>query len=327
MDGVAEQRLDPRLLHHLAVAHHDGAVAGLGHHAEVVGDEQHREAEVRPQVLQQLQDLRLQRHVERRRRLVGQQQVRRAGERHGDHRPLALAAGELVRIVGQTAAGVRQGHALEQPHGLVARLPPRQRTVRPHGLDDLEADRVDGIERRGRFLEDHADAAAAHPAHLALGEGQQIGRPAGTFQPHAARRHPARRRHQAEHGEGGEALARAGLPHQADELAAPHGQRHAAHHRRPLAADGKGDLEILDREERLSHRPLARRFRTGLAKRRFSEANRPLGDVSIARCGSAGHAGHGRSAPCFIRPAAGASARPRRRRSRWRRPGYCRSRA
>src|SRR6185295_10502128 len=34
--------------------------------------------------------------------------------------------------------------------------------------------------------------------------------------------------------------------------------------------------------------PLARRFRTGLPKRRFSEANRPLGDVSIARCGSAG---------------------------------------
>src|SRR6185295_9036169 len=28
---------------------------------------------------------------------------------------------------------------------------------------------------------------------------------------------------------------------------------------------------------------LARRFRTGLPKRRFSEANRPLGDVSLAR--------------------------------------------
>src|SRR6185295_16287781 len=40
-------------------------------------------------------------------------------------------------------------------------------------------------------------------------------------------------------------------------------------------------------------RPLARRFRTGLSRRRFSEANRPRGDVSLARCGSAGrgHAG------------------------------------
>ena len=49
-------------------------------------------------VLEQLEDLRLHRDVERGGRLVGDQQVGLVGERHGDHDALALAAGELVRI-------------------------------------------------------------------------------------------------------------------------------------------------------------------------------------------------------------------------------------
>ncbi len=50
------------------------------------------------------QDLRLDGHVERRRRLVGDEQLRVAGERCGDDDALALAAGELVRIGARAAA-------------------------------------------------------------------------------------------------------------------------------------------------------------------------------------------------------------------------------
>ena len=50
------------------------------------------------QLGEQLQDLRLHGDVERRRRLVGDQQVRLVGERHGDHHALALPARQLVRI-------------------------------------------------------------------------------------------------------------------------------------------------------------------------------------------------------------------------------------
>ena len=57
-----------------------------------------RHAELRLQVLQQLQDLRLHGDVERGRRLVGDEQVGAVGERHGDHHALALAARELMRI-------------------------------------------------------------------------------------------------------------------------------------------------------------------------------------------------------------------------------------
>ena len=53
---------------------------------------------------QQFEDLRLDRHVERRRRLVGDQHFRLQRQRHRDHRPLPHPAGELVRVVGRRAA-------------------------------------------------------------------------------------------------------------------------------------------------------------------------------------------------------------------------------
>ena len=52
----------------------------------------------RLQLLEKLEDLRLDGDIQRGGRLVGDEQVRLVGERHGDHHALALAAGELVRI-------------------------------------------------------------------------------------------------------------------------------------------------------------------------------------------------------------------------------------
>ncbi len=78
--------------HDLAVIDHDHLVGHVGDDAEIVGDEQHRHAELVLQVAQQLQDLRLDRHVERGRRLVGDQKRRLADQRHRDHRALAHAA-------------------------------------------------------------------------------------------------------------------------------------------------------------------------------------------------------------------------------------------
>ena len=67
--------------------------AGLGDDAEVVGDQHDRRAESAPSGRSiSSQDLRLDRDVERRGRLVGDQQLRAAGERHGDHHALAHAA-------------------------------------------------------------------------------------------------------------------------------------------------------------------------------------------------------------------------------------------
>ena len=79
-----------------------------------MGDEQHRRALLAAQVVDQLQDLRLRRHVEGGRRLVGDEELRLERQRHGDHHPLALAAGELVRIGAGDQLGIRQADLVEE---------------------------------------------------------------------------------------------------------------------------------------------------------------------------------------------------------------------
>src|SRR6266581_3164648 len=83
----------------LAGVHDDQTLAHPGDDAEVVRDQDRRRAEIAVHVAQQVEDLRLDGHVERGRRLVGDQDVRRGGEAHRDHRPLAHPARKLVRIV------------------------------------------------------------------------------------------------------------------------------------------------------------------------------------------------------------------------------------
>ncbi len=58
----------------------------------------------------QVDDLGLHGDVERGGRLVGDQQIRPAGERNGDHHALAHAAGELVRVVFTPPLGRRNAH-------------------------------------------------------------------------------------------------------------------------------------------------------------------------------------------------------------------------
>ena len=62
------------------------------------------------QVEDDVEDLRLDGDVERGGRLVGDQHLRIAGERHGDHHALAHAAGKLVRIFMRALLRLRDAH-------------------------------------------------------------------------------------------------------------------------------------------------------------------------------------------------------------------------
>jgi hypothetical protein len=68
---LREQGRGRPLLDDLAAIHHRDAIGAAGHDAQIVGDQDHRHPELPLEVGQQLQDLRLDRHVERRRGLVG----------------------------------------------------------------------------------------------------------------------------------------------------------------------------------------------------------------------------------------------------------------
>ena len=91
MRGLPEDLAHRAAFHHAAVAHDHHVVRQRGDDAHVVRDQRQRHAAFVHQLAQQLQQLRLHRHVERRRRFVGDQQFRIAGQRHGDHDTLALA--------------------------------------------------------------------------------------------------------------------------------------------------------------------------------------------------------------------------------------------
>ena len=84
-----------------------------GDHAHVVGDQQRGHAQPVLEVVEQGQDLGLDRDVERGGRLVGDQHPRLAGQRDRDHHPLAQPAGELVRVILQPLARSRQPDQLE----------------------------------------------------------------------------------------------------------------------------------------------------------------------------------------------------------------------
>src|SRR5439155_6330732 len=92
--GVVE-RLAVGDLDDLAEVHDGHAVGDVAHDRKVVGDEQVRETKLRLEIFQQVDDLRLDRDVEGRDRLVADDERGLDGERARDAHALTLSAGEL----------------------------------------------------------------------------------------------------------------------------------------------------------------------------------------------------------------------------------------
>jgi hypothetical protein len=130
-------------------------------HSEVVRDEDDRELVLPPQPVEQAQDPRLNRHVERRRRLVGDEQLRPARERDGDGDALAHAARELVRVRVARSLGIRDADVLQQLHRPARGRTPVEAEVPPNVVRELASDGKHGMQRRHRVLEDHPHLAAA----------------------------------------------------------------------------------------------------------------------------------------------------------------------
>jgi hypothetical protein len=136
-----EDRGDRALLHRLAVLHHHHAVGVAADDLQVVGDEQHRHPLAPAQLRQEFEHLGLDGDVERRGRLVGDQQLGRVGQRRRDHHPLPLPAGELVRVGVQPLLHAREA---DLPQQLQHARPQRRALhalVQGYGLADLPPDR------------------------------------------------------------------------------------------------------------------------------------------------------------------------------------------
>ena len=114
-------------------------------------------------------DLRLDRDIERGRRLVEDQQRRLARQRRGDERALPHAAAQLMRIGGGDPARLVDTHVGEQLAGAVHRRAwAANRRCSTSGSAIWRPTRHRRIQRRERVLEHGADAA---PEQLAAAPG------------------------------------------------------------------------------------------------------------------------------------------------------------
>ena len=96
--GVPYSALRVGKLDDLAEIHHGHPIRDVAHHRQVMGDDHIRQVEFFLQVLQQIEDLRLNRDVQGRDRLVGNDEPGAQRKSSGNADPLPLTPGELVRI-------------------------------------------------------------------------------------------------------------------------------------------------------------------------------------------------------------------------------------
>src|SRR5215472_5646902 len=93
------------LLDYAASIHNGNRVRHLYQERKIVGDEDHREVKLLAQEHDFAQNLPLDHHVQRRRRLVHDDDLRRERERNGNGGALAHAAAQLVRITAESLWG------------------------------------------------------------------------------------------------------------------------------------------------------------------------------------------------------------------------------
>src|SRR5438132_4890427 len=139
----------------------------MAHDRKIVSDEQIGQAEALAQILEQVDHLRLDRHVERRDGLVAHYKFRLERQCPRDPDTLALTAGHLVRItVGEFRIEAADREQLAHPGG-----PPccvALDAVDHDRLGDYLADLHARVERAVRILKDDLDAAPQRQQVLAL---------------------------------------------------------------------------------------------------------------------------------------------------------------
>ena len=242
--GIGEKLARRGAFHQTPGVHDAHHVRHFGHHAQIVGDQQHGHAAFPALVQDQAQDLALDGGVQGGGGLVGQQQFGAAGQSHGDHHPLAHAAGKLVGIV--VIAAVRRGnaHIREEAFRLAAGFGPAHAQVQAQGLGHLFAHAQHGIERGHGLLKDHAHATAPDTAQLFFRQTEQV---------FAAQQRPAAEhggfRREAQHGAGREAFAAAGLAYQTGDGRRGQLKMHVAHGGQQTSLKGEVHGKVFQPEQ------------------------------------------------------------------------------
>ena len=278
--GAAARRRAPSVgaeLDDAADIHHRDTVGDVLDDREVVRDEEVGEVELVLQVLQQVERLRLHRDVERRDRLVGDDEARVERERAGDADALALAAGEGVRIAAHVFRPQPDAAHERRRRGPRSSLPLAMPLTRS-GSPMMSSTVMRGLSEDERVLEDHADVAAvgaSAPASPASRGRRRRLAVAAAIEDRAAGRLV-----DAQDARGRVVdLAAAGLADEAERLAVAHAKLDAVdglHRGRPCgeaALRGSGNAPSGPRTSRQAR---------GLRRRRGCASSAPCGPVRAA---------------------------------------------
>ncbi|MNN33261.1 hypothetical protein D3C81_1470140 [compost metagenome] len=119
--GIVEDFLHRPRFDDLPGIHHRYAVSHFSHDAKIMRDENNCGADLPLQLLHQLQNLRLDGYVQRRGRLVRNQQLRIRGQRDGDDHPLPHPAAKLMRILVEPPLRRWDSDQAQQFHGSLIR--------------------------------------------------------------------------------------------------------------------------------------------------------------------------------------------------------------
>ena len=174
VEGLLEKGLHRGGLHHLPGVDHHHPVAEVVDDAQVVGDHDDAHVPVLLEVLHELEDLGLNGDIQSGGGLIGDEELRVAGQGNGDHHPLAHTAGELVGILLHALLRVRDAAQLQELKGPGHGLLLGGLAVEQDALGDLFAHGVDGVQGGHGLLEDHGDLIAPDLLHLPLRELEQV---------------------------------------------------------------------------------------------------------------------------------------------------------
>ena len=145
MPGQVQHVSGAPLFDDFTLLHDDHPVTQMVDQRQVMADEHQAQPHIGLQVGEQVEDLALHGDVERRNRLVGDQQAGPGDDGAGNGNALALPAGKLVRVFFRV--GGPYAHLVEHRQHA---LPPRSRRDGPvgeQGLGNAPAHRAPGVER------------------------------------------------------------------------------------------------------------------------------------------------------------------------------------
>ena len=207
-----------------------------------MGDEHHGGAALLADVFKQHDDLRLDRHVQRRGGLVGHDQLGLSRQRQRNHHTLAHAARELVRVVLKPLGCGGNAGVLQQGNCTFAGLLAAHRQMRQNSFSDLRTDRIQRVKRRQRVLKNRTNAP---PADMAHGIKTQVVN-ALALQQNLAPGNAPRRLQQANDGSTGERFARTRFTHHAQNFARRDVERDVVNGPQGAVAAGELDNEVFD---------------------------------------------------------------------------------